>query len=149
MAAVQGGPSAGRGGWSTTIITENLMKDPREQPSLSQGLLLGVGKAHRRQVHGGPEFRNYRRSSYFDVHGHRHQGAKNFAGEDDGYETQATKTAGVPLDQQLADEYRRRGFAAADTRGVGQLGSGSGDERSPAGRSLLSVAQEMRQRRGR
>lgn len=52
-----------RGGWSYTLPTENILKDPRPQPSLSEGLRLGVGKAHRQQVHGGDEFRNFRRST--------------------------------------------------------------------------------------
>ena len=46
------GPGSGshagaRGGWSNTLTTENLMKDPGEQLSLSQSLRLGVGMAHR------------------------------------------------------------------------------------------------------
>lgn len=55
--------SGSRGGWSYTLPTVNLMEDPREQPSLSQALQQGVGKAHRQDVWAGPEYRNYRRTA--------------------------------------------------------------------------------------
>jgi hypothetical protein len=51
-----------KGGWKNPLLTVNLMEDPLPQPSLTQGLRLGVGKAHRQQIHGGSEFRNFRRS---------------------------------------------------------------------------------------
>lgn len=55
--------SSSKGGWKVPLLTENLMEDLLPQPSLSEGLRLGVGKAHRQQVHGGNEFRNLRRSN--------------------------------------------------------------------------------------
>src|SRR4051812_30809808 len=109
MAATQGGAGAQRGGWGTTLITDNLMDDAMPQPSLSQGLMLGVGKAHRQQVHGGPEFRNYRRSSPFDQHGHRHVGLQDFSGEDDGYESQRTTSGRSFLTVEEELRQRRNG----------------------------------------
>jgi len=52
-----------RGGFKVTVQTVNLMADPLPQPSLSEGLALGVGKAHRQDVNGGVEFRNFRRTT--------------------------------------------------------------------------------------
>jgi len=52
-----------KGGWSVTIQTVSLLADPLPQPSLSEGLALGAKKAHRQEVHGGNEFRNFRRTT--------------------------------------------------------------------------------------
>jgi len=52
-----------RGGWSWTLQTENRMKDPQPQLSLSQSLRLGAYCAHRQLVDVGPDYRNFRRST--------------------------------------------------------------------------------------
>jgi len=52
----------GRGGFSTSILTVNLMADPREQFSMRFGLLAGISTAQKQRVYMGPENRNYRRS---------------------------------------------------------------------------------------
>jgi hypothetical protein len=64
-----------RGGFATSLLAGNLLSNPMPQPSLSEGLRLGVAGAHRQQVHGGPEFRNYRRSTPMGRK-HRHGGAQ-------------------------------------------------------------------------
>ncbi len=51
-----------RGGWSWTLTTQNLMKDNYPQKSLTEDLQRGAALAHRQVVHGGPEFRNFRRT---------------------------------------------------------------------------------------
>lgn len=43
-------------------VTENIMKDPRVQPTLREQFSLGVGKAHRSVVYSHYEYRNYNRS---------------------------------------------------------------------------------------
>ena len=50
-----------RGGWKPPLLTINLMADPLPQPSLSESLQLGAGKAHRQELNGGDENRNFRR----------------------------------------------------------------------------------------
>lgn len=62
-----------RGGFGNTLVTENLMKDPESQASLSECLRLSVGQAHRNLQAGIPEARNFRRSNYFGQ-AHRHAG---------------------------------------------------------------------------
>lgn len=60
---------AQRGGWSYTLKTQNLMKDPpASQPSLSEGLRMGAFMAHRRvnmvaDVDPNVDNRNFRRSN--------------------------------------------------------------------------------------
>lgn len=52
----------GRGGWSTDLLTGNLMADPRSQYSMRFNMLAGISLAQHHQVHMGPENRNYNRS---------------------------------------------------------------------------------------
>lgn len=52
-----------KGGWSNTLQTISYMEDPQPQPSLTESLQLGVGKAHRQENLGGNEFRNFRRTT--------------------------------------------------------------------------------------
>ncbi len=52
-----------RGGWSTSILTKNLMTDPGREISLREGLLSGIAGAQEHiQNPGSTEFRNFRRS---------------------------------------------------------------------------------------
>lgn len=60
--AAQGNSSGFRGGFSTSILTRNLMEDPRQQRSLRGDLLEGIKMAQKHKVHAGPEYRNYKRS---------------------------------------------------------------------------------------
>jgi hypothetical protein len=41
--------------------TRSIMTDPRYQPTLLEGLAVGVGKAHRSVNYAHYEFRNYQR----------------------------------------------------------------------------------------
>ena len=43
-------------------ITRDIMADPRQQLSLREGVIQGVGKAHRGVTYAHFEFRNYKRS---------------------------------------------------------------------------------------
>lgn len=53
-----------RGGWSwgNTPEVGSILEDPRYQPSLREGLMLGVGKAHRQVCYAHYDFRNFARS---------------------------------------------------------------------------------------
>jgi hypothetical protein len=68
-------PSGGasRGGYSWTLTTVNTMSNAKPQASLTQYLAAGVYRAHRQDVRGGVEHRNFRRSNYFGQ-AHRHRG---------------------------------------------------------------------------
>lgn len=60
--AAGNGPA--RGGWSyPPVTTTNIMRDPRPQLTLQEGLACGVGKAHRQVNFAHFEFRNYRRDA--------------------------------------------------------------------------------------
>jgi hypothetical protein len=101
-----GGPGA-RGGWSYTLQTVNLMEDPREQFSLTEGLARGVGGAHRQQVHGGPEFRNYRRRTPLD-YGNTHPTEQLAAGSTPEADAAVPPDrVGVPFSKQLEQRRQR------------------------------------------
>jgi hypothetical protein len=61
MAVAQG--TGSRGGFSHTVETVNTMADMKDQPSLSEGLRMGVAQAHRNLHTGLPECRNSRRAN--------------------------------------------------------------------------------------
>lgn len=48
-------------------VTRNIMDDPRPQPTLREGLALGIGKAHRSVNYAHFDFRNFNRSSLGDT----------------------------------------------------------------------------------
>jgi len=64
MGTSSNGAGAQRGGWKNPLLTDNTMKDPKAQPSLTEGLKLGVMTAHRNQMRDERmgDGRNFRRS---------------------------------------------------------------------------------------
>lgn len=56
------GSGAVRGGWGyPPVLTENLMKDPRPQPTLREQFAMGAGKAHRQINYSHHDYRNFSR----------------------------------------------------------------------------------------
>ena len=54
-------PDGGLAVGGKELVTEDLMKDERFQPTTKESMVLAVGKAHRQVVYYHYEMRNYRR----------------------------------------------------------------------------------------
>lgn len=105
----RGGWDYGKGTKASALQTVNIMEDPLPQESLSQSLHRGTGLAHRQQVHGGPEYRNFRRAEPIRVPAtgpYRHPAEqRNDPAKDMGKEP-PSKQIGVSFKDQL-DAHRR------------------------------------------